>query len=128
MSAVEVADVADVVAGVCLVVGALLTLVAAIGILRFPDVLTRMHSATKPQVLGLLLILLGLGLRLRDPGTVGFLALVAVFQLVTSPIASHMVGRASFRADQVRHDLLVVDELTDSLRSEVHDATGRRGH
>ena len=49
MSAVEVADVADVVAGVCLVVGALLTLVAAIGILRFPDVLTRMHSATTAE-------------------------------------------------------------------------------
>ena len=56
-------------AAACLVLGALLTLIAAIGILRFPDVLTRMHSATKPQVLGLLLILLGLGLRLRDPAT-----------------------------------------------------------
>lgn len=114
-STATAADVADVVAGVCLVIGALLTLIAAIGILRFPDVLTRMHSATKPQVLGLLLILVALGLRLRDPSTIGLLALVALFQLVTSPIASHMVGRASFRAGQVRRDLLVVDELTDVL-------------
>jgi multicomponent Na+:H+ antiporter subunit G len=106
---------ADVVAATCLVVGALLTLIAAIGILRFPDVLTRMHSATKPQVLGLLLILLGLAFRLRDPSTNGLLAMVGLFQLVTSPIASHMVGRASFRAGQVRRDLLVVDELTDLL-------------
>ena len=107
--------VADVAAAACLVLGALLTLTAAIGILRFPDVLTRMHSATKPQVLGLLLVLLGLGLRLRDVSTIGLLALVALFQLVTSPIASHMVGRASFRAGQVRRDLLVVDELSDVL-------------
>ncbi len=107
--------VADVVAAACLVVGALLALIASIGVLRFPDVLTRMHSATKPQVLGLLVILLGLGLRLRDPGTVGLLVLVAAFQLVTTPIGSHMVGRASFRAGQVRRDLLVVDELTDVL-------------
>src|SRR5215210_2425528 len=107
------ADLADVVAASCLVTGALLALIAAVGILRFPDVLTRMHSATKPQVLGLLLILLGLGFRLRDPGATGLLALVALFQLVTSPVASHMVGRASFRAGQVRHDLLVVDELSD---------------
>lgn len=106
---------ADVLAAVCLVTGALLTLIAAIGILRFPDVLTRMHSATKPQVLGLLVVLLGLGLRLRDPGSIGLLMLVALFQLVTSPIASHMVGRASFRAGQVRRDLLVVDELSDVL-------------
>lgn len=108
-------DVADVTAAVCLVLGALLALIAAIGILRFPDVLTRMHSATKPQVLGLLLVLLGLGLRLRDPSAVGLLILVALFQLVTSPVASHMVGRASFRAGQVRRDLLVVDELSEVL-------------
>lgn len=113
--------VADVAAAVLLVAGALLALVAAIGVLRFPDVLTRMHSATKPQVLGLLLILLGLGLRLRDPGALGLLAMVAVFQLVTSPIASHMVGRASFRAGQVRRDLLVVDELSDVVPGAEHD-------
>ena len=107
--------VADVVAAVLLVLGAVLTLVAAVGILRFPDVLTRMHSATKPQVLGLLVVLLGLGLRLRDPGAIGLLAMIALFQLVTTPIASHMVGRASFRAGQVRRDLLVVDELSDVL-------------
>src|SRR3954453_5969352 len=108
-STATAADVADVVAALCLVVGALLTLIAAIGILRFPDVLTRMHSATKPQVLGLLLVLLGLGLRLRDPSTIGLLVMVAVFQMVTTPVGSHMIGRASFRAGQVRHDLLVVD-------------------
>lgn len=107
--------VTDVLAAGCLVLGALLALVAAVGILRFPDVLTRMHSATKPQVLGLLLILCGLGLRLRDTETLGLLVAVALFQLVTTPIGSHMVGRASFRAGQVRRDLLVVDELSAVL-------------
>lgn len=43
--------VADVVAAACLLLATLLTLVASIGILRFPDVLSRMPSATKPQVL-----------------------------------------------------------------------------
>jgi multicomponent Na+:H+ antiporter subunit G len=107
--------VADAASVICLVLGSLLALIAAIGVLRFPDLLTRMHSATKPQVLGLLLVLLGIGLRLRDPGATGLLLLVALSQLVTSPIATHMVGRASFRAGQVRRDLLVVDELTDAL-------------
>jgi multicomponent Na+:H+ antiporter subunit G len=110
--------VADVTAAGCLVMGSLLALIAAVGVLRLPDVLTRMHSATKPQVLGLLLVVLGIGLRLRDPHVVGLLLLVAVSQLVTSPIATHMVGRASFRAGQVRHDLLVVDELSDALDHE----------
>ena len=123
MTTATLADIADVAAAVCLVIGALLALIAAIGILRFPDVLTRMHSATKPQVLGLLLILIGLGLRLRDPATIGLLAMVALFQLVTTPIGSHMVGRASFRAGQVRHDLLVVDELTEVLPTDGEDRT-----
>jgi multicomponent Na+:H+ antiporter subunit G len=118
MSADTVAGVADVIAALCIVVGCLLSQIAAIGIVLFPDVLTRMHSATKPQVLGLLLVLLGLGFRLRDVSTIGLLALVALFQLVTTPIGSHMVGRASFRGGQVRHDLLVVDELTDVLSRE----------
>jgi multicomponent Na+:H+ antiporter subunit G len=109
--------VADVAAGVCLVLGSLLALAAAIGMVRFPDLLSRMHAATKPQVLGLLLVLVGLGLRLRDPTTVGMLLLVALFQMCTAPIASHMVARASFRAGQVREELLVVDELSEVIDS-----------
>lgn len=111
----DIQTVGDVVAVVLLLAGSFLCLTAGLGLVRFPDVLTRMHSATKPQVLGLILVLLGLAFRLRDLGSLGLLFLVALFQLVTSPIASHMVGRASFRAGQVRRDLLVVDELSPTL-------------
>ena len=105
--------VLDVVAAVCLVAGALLSLSAGVALLRFPDLLSRMHAATKPQVLGLLLVLLGCGLRLRDTVDVTTLLLVALFQLGTAPVAAHMVGRAAYRARQVRADLLVTDELAD---------------
>ena len=107
--------VANVASGLCLLLGALLALVAAVGMVRFPDLLSRMHAATKPQVLGLLLVLLGVALRLRDLSSVSMLLLVALFQLATSPIASHMVARASVRAGQVDHELLVVDELSGVL-------------
>lgn len=107
------AGVADGVAGVLFVLGALLSLVAAVGLLRFPDVLTRMHSAAKPQVLGLILITVGVGLRLRDPSVVALLGLVVLFQLVTAPVASHMIGRAAVRGGRVRTDLLEVDELSE---------------
>jgi len=105
--------VLDVASAVCLVAGALLSLAAGVALLRFPDLLSRMHAATKPQVLGLLLVLLGCGLRLRDPVDVTTLLLVALFQLGTAPVAAHMVGRAAYRAGQVRAGLLVVDELAD---------------
>lgn len=102
---------ADVIAAVCFLLGALLALIAAIGVLRLPDLLSRMHAASKPQVLGLLLVLIGLGFRLRDPGAIGLLVLIGLFQLLSTPVANHMVGRASFRAGQVREDLLVVNDL-----------------
>ena len=55
--------------------GSTLALTAAIGVVRFPDTLTRMHAATKPQVLGLLLVLAGAAIRLRGNADVGMLIL-----------------------------------------------------
>ncbi|CAB4942215.1 unannotated protein [freshwater metagenome] len=109
---------ADLAAAVCILLGAVLALLASIGVLRMPDLLSRMHAATKPQVLGTVLVMTGVALRLRDPGVVGLLALVVVLQMATTVVASHMVGRASFRSGQVRRDLLVVDELSDGPAHE----------
>jgi len=105
----------DLVGAVLILCGALLSLVAAIGVLRFPDLLTRMHAATKPQVLGLMLLCLGLGLTLRDARSVAILVLVLLAQMLTAPVAGHMVGRASYRAGQVREDLLLRDELSSDV-------------
>ena len=54
-------SVLDIAAGVLVLGGSALALTAAIGVVRFPDTLSRMHAATKPQVLGLLLVLGGRG-------------------------------------------------------------------
>jgi len=115
--------VADVASTVCLLGGAFLAFAAGVGVLRFPDLLARMHAGTKPQVLGLILVLAGLALRLRSGGAVWALVLVAVFQMLTAPVGAHLVGRAGFRTGKVRRELLVVDELTDDLARE---ATRRR--
>jgi multicomponent Na+:H+ antiporter subunit G len=108
-----VQTLADILAGTCLISGAVLSLAAGVGLLRFPDLLSRMHAATKPQVLGLLLILAGTALRLPNVVDITTLVLVGIFQLVTAPVAAHMIGRAVYRAGQVRRDLLVVDELAE---------------
>lgn len=103
----------DILAGFFLIAGSTLSLTAAIGLVRFPEVFTRMHAGTKPQTLGLLLILLGLGLRLQDVGATAMLVVVAMFQLLTSPVSAHIVGRAVFRTGGVSRESLVVDELSD---------------
>lgn len=105
-------SVLDLLGAVLLLLGALLNLVAAIGVLRFPDLLTRMHAATKPQVLGVMFMGTGLALVLAEVRATVLLLLVVVAQMVTAPVAGHMVSRAAYRAGQVREDLLLVDELS----------------
>ncbi|WP_425955817.1 monovalent cation/H(+) antiporter subunit G [Xylanimonas sp. McL0601] len=107
---------ADVAAAVCLLLGAFLTFSAGVGVLRFTNLLARMHAVTKPQVLGLILLVVGAALRLRSWTAVTLLALVVVFQLLTSPVAAHMVGRAGFRTGKVRPEDLDADDLSGSER------------
>jgi multicomponent Na+:H+ antiporter subunit G len=99
-----------------LLAGSLLSLTAAIGLLRFPDVLSRLHAATKPQVLGILLVVAGVGLRVGVTLDLGLLLLAGVFQMLTIPVAAHMVGRAVYRTGEVAAEHLVVNELSDSQR------------
>lgn len=113
--------VADVLAAILLLLGSFLTLAAGIGILRFPDLLARMHSATKPQALGLIMMITAEALRVRSWGVVGLLFLVIVFQLFTAPVGAHMLGRAGARTDQFRKDLLVLDELAQDQQNAEHE-------
>jgi multicomponent Na+:H+ antiporter subunit G len=105
------ATVADVVSVACLLAGAFLCLTAGVGLLRFPDVLSRMHAGTKPQVLGVLLVMVGAAIRLHGWSASWMLILVAMFQLLTAPVSAHMISRVAYRRRHVRRDLLLVDEL-----------------
>ena len=58
-------EVLDLLGAVFLLAGTIFCLAAAVGVVRFPDVLTRLHAATKPQVFGLMLVLTGVALTLR---------------------------------------------------------------
>ena len=101
----------DAVSGVFMVVGALLSLGAAVGLLRFPDLLSRMHAATKPQVLGLFLLLAAIGLQMRTWWVWPVLVVAWIFQLLTVPVSAHMVGRAGYRTRHLHRELLTTDEL-----------------
>jgi multicomponent Na+:H+ antiporter subunit G len=107
----EIDTVRDVVAVVLLLAGAFLCLTAGLGLVRFPDVLTRMHAGTKPQVLGILLIMVGGAIRLQGWSATWMLLLVAAFQLLTAPVSAHMISRVAYRRRHVRRDLLLVDEI-----------------
>lgn len=116
----------DVAAGFLLIGGSSLALIAGLGVLRFPDLLSRMHAATKPQVLGLMLLMAGLSIELRNLTAGVTLLLVVAFQLVTGPISAHMLSRSGYRTGKVDPALLIVDELTEDLeRAEKLDELDR---
>jgi multicomponent Na+:H+ antiporter subunit G len=103
--------VIDAVSAVFMVTGALMSLAAAIGLMRFPDLMSRMHAATKPQVLGLFLLLAALGLQMRTWWVWPVLVVAWLFQLLTVPVSAHMVGRAAYRTKHLHPELLSADEL-----------------
>lgn len=80
----------------CLVAGAALCLLAAVGVLRLPDFFMRMHAATKAGVVGSGLILFGVGFADMTVGTWAKVSLAILFLLLTTPVAGHMLGRAAY--------------------------------
>ncbi|WP_190821177.1 monovalent cation/H(+) antiporter subunit G [Saccharopolyspora pogona] len=107
----------EVFSAVCLIGGALSCLLGAIGVLSFPDVTARLQAATKPQTLGLILILTGTAVQLDFIYASG-LILVGLFQMLTAPVLAQLVGRAAYRADSIDRETLVVDELGDRIERE----------
>lgn len=99
----------DIAGLVVLLLGAVLCLCSAIGVARLEGVYARMHAATKPQVLGVLLVLLGIGLRLRDPSVVGLLLLVGACQLLTIPASAQLLARAHLHARRDHPDGVPAD-------------------
>jgi multicomponent Na+:H+ antiporter subunit G len=110
-------SVLDTASAVLLLLGVALAVLAGLGLHRFPDVFARMHSATKPATLGVVLILGGAALRVEQGGDVAKLVLVLALQFITAPVAAHMVGRAAYRAGTELSPETSCDELAEARRS-----------
>jgi multicomponent Na+:H+ antiporter subunit G len=80
-------------------VGAALVLLSAVGVVRFGDVLARMHALAKASTLGILLILAGAAVNLHALNDITSIVLAAVVHLLASPPASNMVSRAAYLAE-----------------------------
>lgn len=92
----------DVLTASLLLSGSLLMLIAAIGLLRLPDVLCRSHAVAKAMTLGIFLMLFGLWLRLEGKETGLKILLAIFFQVVTIPVASHLVGLLALKKNLPR--------------------------
>ena len=96
--------------------GAVFTLIAAIGVVRLPDLFSRMHAAAKPQMLGLMLLCSGIVLMMRSLAWAGVCILILGIQVIAAPVGSHMLGRAAYRDGLAKTAMLVVDELEDDSK------------
>lgn len=114
-------NVLDILTAVLILSGSALALTAAIGMVRFPDTLSRMHAATKPQVLGLLLVLAGAAIRMRGHADIGMVLLTGLFTLITAPVIANRVGQLAYREQNIRDDLLTLDEMAEFEEAERDD-------
>lgn len=94
--------------------GSLLILVAAIGLVRLPDVLCRSHAVAKAMTLGIFLMLFGLWVHLDGEAPTLKIALAICFQVVTIPVASHLVGLLALKKGLLREAAEDIEQPRDS--------------
>lgn len=97
--------------GALLVVGALLMLLAALGLVRLPDVYSRMSATSKSATLGVALVLIGAAWHFGDWQIAGQAVVTALFLYLTTPIAAHRIARAAWRSGARPWDGTQTDEL-----------------
>ena len=100
----------DVLTAILWIAGSAFALLAALGVLRMPDVFTRMQASTKASTLGLGCLLIGAGLQLGDFGSVIRVVSIGAFVLLTTPVAGHVIARAAYLAECPLWDGTVLDE------------------
>jgi len=113
-----IVEIFQYVAGIAVIVGAVFSLLAAIGLLRFPDLYTRLHAAAKTGVVGAGFVLLAVALAAFDVA-VSLRALGGiVFLVLTTPVAAHLLARAALAAGIAPANITVVNDLANESHNQ----------
>lgn len=104
--------------------GTIITLIASIGVIRFPDVYTRAHATTKSTTLGILCILLGAFVYFFFTHNLISVRLLLgiVFVFLTAPVAGHFIIRSAHRSGVPLAKISVRDDLADDLEQWKREA------
>ena len=100
------------------IAGATLGLLAAVGVLRMPDVFTRMQASTKASTLGLGCLLAGLALRNPELSFIVRAAVIAAFMLLTTAVSAHAIARAAARTGAPIWKGTMVDERPPQMTGQ----------
>ncbi|WP_159887820.1 monovalent cation/H(+) antiporter subunit G [Paenibacillus puerhi] len=110
----------EIVVGILVISGTVMSLVSSLGIIRLPDVYNRAHASTKSATLGILCILLGAFLYFLFTHGVSSIRLLLgiVFVFLTAPVAGHIIIRSAHRSKVALAEISVQDDLQEYLDSE----------
>jgi multicomponent Na+:H+ antiporter subunit G len=103
--------ISNLIVTVFVLAGAFFSLLAAIGVIRFPDVYTRMHAATKAPAFGILLFLIAAVFFFADLYTTAISLMIVVFIFLTAPVASHIISRVAHLLNTEIWSETSIDEL-----------------
>lgn len=106
----------DILSGILLLAGAFFVLIAAIGLIRLPDLLMRMHATTKAGTLGAGLILSAVAVTYAQVQIIAMVIATIIFIILTAPVAAHMIGRAAYYVGIDMWPGTVVDELGEAYK------------
>ena len=101
-----------------LILGAAFMVLASIGVLRLPDLPTRMHATTKAGALGAMLIMASVAFHFGDSTVAARAIAIVVFIFLTAPIAAHVIGRAGYFTDIELWEGTVLHTLESGLENQ----------
>lgn len=105
--------VAEVTGSITLLLGMMFCLLAAVGILRMPDIYTRMQASAKAGTLGIAFIILAVAIHFQDAIVSLQAALIIAFLFLTAPIASHLIARSIYFYGKRGWETGALDEMAD---------------
>ena len=111
----------EIISGIVILIGAFFILISAIGIIRMPDLFTRMSATTKASTLGVGLVLLGTALFWQDIGISARAIIIITFLFLTAPVAAHVIGRAAYFDKVPLWNKTNVDELKGKYDEKTHE-------
>jgi len=106
-----IATVLQYFAAVAVLAGAVFGLLAAIGIVRLPDLYTRLHAASKAGAVGTGLILIAVAMISTDGSVMLRAILGIIFLLLSTPIAAHLLARAAYKAGELPTVATTIEEI-----------------
>lgn len=111
----------EIISGIFLIAGSLFILLSAIGLLKMPDLFTRMSATTKASTLGIGLVLIGTAIFWLDIGIAARAFAIIIFLLLTAPVAAHIIGRAAYFDKVPLWDKTHIDELKGKYDEDSHE-------